>query len=197
MEEPLTEEELTFGVKTAVANNELFPVIVGSATADMGVSLLLDMVCDYFQPSCERGKKKGTNPKTNAEVVRTYSDSEPFPAYIFKTLVDPFLGSLNFFKVISGTTSNLTEAYVPNLDQTVKLGAIIVLSGKNQISVDCLHAGDIGVITKTAELATGYTLSDKKEVVFYEPVEVPTPVLYVAIKAKTKQLEEILKLLNY
>ena len=190
MEEPLTDEELTFGVKTAVQNNELFPVIVGSATADMGVSLLLDMVCDYFNPACEAAAKKGTNPKNGEVVTRNYKDEEPFSAYIFKTLVDPFLGSLNFFKIMSGTTKNLAEAYVPNLDQTVKLGAIIVLSGKNQLPVDCLHAGDIGVITKTAELATGYTLSDKKEVVLYEPVEVPTPVLYVAIKAKTKQDED-------
>ena len=190
MEEPLTEDEFKGGLKAAVKAFDLFPIFVGNATNDHGVELLLDAVRRYIPSPEEAQPRKGTNPKGGAEVVRSCKDEEPFSAYIFKTTVDPFLGTINMFKVQSGTTANLIEAYVPNTDQVAKLGSIITLSGKNQITVPVFHAGDIAAVTKTGELATTYTICDKKEPVLYEPTPVATPVIYTAIAAKTKNDED-------
>ena len=189
-DEPLTEEEFKGGLKAAVKSFDLFPIFVGNATNDHGVELLLDAVRRYIPSPAEAPAKKGTNPKTGAEVVRAVDDAQPFSAYVFKTTVDPFLGTINMLKVQSGTTANLIEAYVPNTDQIAKIGSVITLSGKNQISVPAFHAGDICAVTKTAEAATTYTLCDKKDVVLFEPTPVATPVIYTAISAKTKQDED-------
>lgn len=187
---PLTEDEFKNGLKSAVKSFDLFPVFVGNATNDHGVELLLDAVRRYIPSPNEFGPRKGSNPKDGSIINRDVDDAKPFSAYVFKTTVDPFLGTINLFKIQSGSTSNLLEAYVPNTDQTAKLGSIITLCGKSQISVPVFHAGDIAAVTKTNELATTYTMCDKKDVVLYEPVEIPTPVLYVAISAKTKQDED-------
>lgn len=190
VEEPFTEEEIKKGIKSAIASCDLFPILVGSVTADEGVDVLLNTICDFLPNPAEVGSKVGQNPKTGAEVKRSVVDSEPFSAYVFKTIVDPFLGTINFFKINSGTTANLTEVFVPNIDQNVKLGAVLEVIGKTQVPVSVFHAGDIAVVTKTSELATGYTLSDKKEQVMYAPAEIATPVIYIAIAAKSKQDED-------
>ena len=190
MDEPLTEDEFKGGLKAAVKAFDLFPIYVGNATNDHGVELLLDAVRRYIPSPAEFEVRKGTNPKTGAEISREVSDDQPFSAYVFKTTVDPFLGTINLFKVQSGTTANLLEAYVPNTDQVAKLGSVMTLCGKNQVNVPVFHAGDIAAVAKTAELATTYTMCDKKEQILFTPVEIATPVLYVAISAKTKQDED-------
>ena len=93
-------------------------------------------------------------------------------------------------KVCSGTIKGLTEAYVPNTDQMVKIGVVSGIMGKTQLPVDVLHAGDIGVLTKSGDIQTGFTLCDRRDPIQFEPVEMPTPVIYVAIQAKTKQDED-------
>lgn len=190
MEEPFTTEELSKGLKTGVKNCDLFPILVGSVTENQGVQTLLNMVCEYLPGPSDLPGKKALSAKDGKEVVKKALDTEPFSAYVFKTIVDQFLGTINFFKVCSGTTAGLTEVVIPNLDQTVKTGAFMSLLGKNQINVDILHAGDIGVVTKMNDLATGFTMCDKRDVVKFPPIEVPTPVIYIAIQAKSKQDED-------
>ena len=185
VEEPFTDEELVKGVKASVSSCDMFPILVGSATANIGVATLLDMVCKYFPSPVEKGAKVGINGKK-----REGKDTEAFSGYVFKTVVDQFLGTLNYVKVMSGTTAGLTELVIANTDQVVKAGSFMTLMGKNQINVEKLCAGDIAVVTKMTELSTGNTICDKKDVICYEPAPVPTPVIYVAIQAKTKQDED-------
>ena len=188
--EELTEEELIHGLRSALLNCDIFPVMIGSGTKNYGITELLDKICWYLPSPQDLKPAVGADPKTGAEILKTSHDEEPFSAYIFKTAVDPFLGTINYFKIYSGTTKGLTEVYCPNIDQVVKIGSLSSMMGKTQIPADVLHAGDIGVIMKSGELQTGFTLADKKEPVKFEPVEMPTPVIYVAIHAKTKQDED-------
>ena len=188
--EPLTVGEFNTGLRSSLLGCDLFPIVVGNTIDNTGVEALLDMVVEYLPNPTDLKSIKGVNPKTNEQLVRHSRDNEPFSAYIFKTIVDPFLGTVNFFKVYSGSTLGMSEVYVPNIDQNVKLGVVNTIMGKNLIPVDVLHAGDIGVVTKVGELQTGFTMCDKKSLIQYEPVQVPTPVMYVAIKAKTKQDED-------
>ena len=188
--EELTSEEIKAGLKAGVASCDVFPVLVGSATKDLGIAHLLQMVCDLLPAADAKVSVKGTNLKTNAEEDRKIADDQPFSAFVFKTIIDPFLGTINFLKVNSGTTKGIAEAYVPNTDATAKIGQFITLAGKNQINAECFHAGDICAVTKVGELATNVSLCDRKNPIKYPEVELPTPILYVAVVAKTKQDED-------
>ena len=185
MEEPFTSEEMENGIKTAVHNCDLFPIVVGSATADDGVEGLLNMVCSYLPSPADRPTKPGKDGKK-----REGLESEPFAGYVFKTVVDQFLGTLNYIKIVSGTTAGLTELLVSNTDTITKVGTFMTLMGKNQINVPTFKAGDIVVATKMTDLFTCATICDKKSPICFEPAPVPTPVIYVAIQAKTKQDED-------
>ncbi|MBQ3001165.1 MAG: elongation factor G [Bacilli bacterium] len=188
--EELTPAEVKQGVRTGTLSGEIFPIIVGSATKDITVDALLSMIGAYLPSPVDQAGMKAINTKDGSEIAKEVKEEEPFSAYVFKTLVDPFLGTISFFKVQTGSTANLAEVYVPNIDSNAKVGQFITLMGKNQIAVDVLHAGDIGAVAKMGELATGYTMCDKKAQVRYVAPELPTPVIYVAIAAKTKQDED-------
>lgn len=188
--EPLTEGEVHSGLRASLLSCDLFPIVVGNTIDNTGVEALLDMVVAYMPNPTDLRSIKGVNVKNNEQIVRHSRDNEPFSAYIFKTTVDPFLGTINYFKVYSGSTLGQTEVFIPNIEQNIKLGSVCTIMGKQQISVDVLHAGDIGIINKTQEIQTGFTICDKKEPIMYEPVPIPTPVIYVAIQAKTKQDED-------
>ena len=188
--EELTPAEVKQGVRTGTLSGEIFPIIVGSATKDITVDALLSMIGAYLPSPVDQAGMKAINTKDGSEIAKEVKEEEPFSAYVFKTLVDPFLGTNRFFKVQTGSTANLAEVYVPNIDSNAKVGQFITLMGKNQIAVDVLHAGDIGAVAKMGELATGYTMCDKKAQVRYVAPELPTPVIYVAIAAKTKQDED-------
>ena len=188
--EELTPAEVKQGVRTGTLSGDIFPIIVGSATKDITVDALLSMIGAYLPSPVDQAGMKAINTKDGSELAKEVKEEEPFSAYVFKTLVDPFLGTISFFKVQTGSTANLAEVYVPNIDANAKVGQFITLMGKNQIAVDVLHAGDIGAVAKMGELATGYTMCDKKAQVRYVAPELPTPVIYVAIAAKTKQDED-------
>ena len=190
MGEELTFEEIISGLRKSLLNCDIYPILIGSATKNLGVIALLNKICKYLPSPQDLKPAVGINPKTFEEVEKTSKDEDSFSAYVFKTIVDPFLGTINFFKVYSGTTKDLTEVYCPNSDQMIKIGSISTMMGKTQIPVDVLHAGDIGVLAKSGDIKTGDTLCDKKNVTLYPPVKMPTPVIYVAIQTKTKQDED-------
>lgn len=188
--EELTFEEIIGGLRKSLLNCDIYPILIGSATKNMGVICLLNKICKYLPSPQDLKPAVGINPTTFEEVEKTSKDEGSFSAYVFKTIVDPFLGTINFFKIYSGTTKGLTEAYCPNSDQMVKIGSVAGMMGKTQLPVEVLHAGDIGVITKSGDVKTGDTLCDKKDPILYPAIKVPTPVIYVAIHAKTKQDED-------
>ena len=188
--EPLELEEVKAGLRTAVLAGEVYPVICGSAAKNIGVATLLNMIIDYNPCPDDLKPKAGHVPGSDQEVLKPTKDSEPFAAYVFKTIVDPFVGTISLFKIYSGVCKTGMDVYIPNIDQTVKLPQIFSLMGKTQLQIDAAYAGDIIAVAKLSELEIGYTLCEKKAPVVFDKPEYATPIYYVAIKPKNKQDEE-------
>lgn len=184
MGEELTEDEIREGLKTGVSNGDLMPVLVGSAIKNIGVNTLLKMIVNYL-PN-EKNEKMANTLDNNLVEVKP---EDPFSAIIFKTIVDPFLGTINIFKVISGSIEQGQDVYVPNVDQTIKINLLFTLMGKMQFPVQRLNAGDIGMFSKI-NLETGFTLCDSKRKIIFDKVKIPLPTMYLAIEPEQKKDED-------
>ncbi len=187
--EELTMEEIKRGLHTSVLLGEAVPVMVGSSTKDIGALTLLHMIKQYFPSVAEGEGVSGVNDKGEA-VIRNFSDDEPFSAFVFKTLIDPFVGTINIMQIKSGTLQKDQEVYVSNKETTEKASQVFTLMGKTQIPMDIFHAGDICAMAKVADVKTGTTLSEKKNIVIYPQVVTPTPTMYVAIRPENKKDED-------
>ena len=188
--EPLSQEEVKTGLRKSVLDGEVYPVFVGSATKNIGVSTMLDMVIDYLPAPDDLKPVEVTDFNTKQRVKRETKDSEPLSAFVFKTIVDPFVGTINLFKIYSGVVRTGMDAYIPNIDETIKMPQIFTMMGKTQLNIDAAYAGDIVAVSKLPELQTNYTICEKKSAVVFDKVEYPTPVIYTAIQPKQKQDEE-------
>lgn len=184
----LSRDEVVSGLKIRVHNAEMFPILVGSGLKNSGVSTLLDMIIDFFPAPNEVGAKKAT--VNGAEVKKEVNASAPVSGFVFKTIIDPFQGQINFFKVVTGTLKADQELVINGNGATIKMPQLFTSMGKNQLPVTEVLAGDIACVAKVAEFANGCSFADKKDPVVYPPVVHPTPVIYVAIQPKNKQDED-------
>ena len=188
--EELSYEEICVGLRKGVISGELKPVVIGSVLKDIGVRDLLEMI-DKFMPAPNDLKPKlGKDPKTGEVIQRKTTSEEPFSAYVFKTNIDPFIGTINFIKVFSGELVSGQKVIIANNDTSVKIGSISILRGKEQIDVDVLRAGDVGVVIKIEEMYTGCTISDLKHPIVIEGPAIPKATIYVAIHPKNKKDED-------
>ncbi|MDO5716921.1 MAG: elongation factor G [Tissierellia bacterium] len=186
--EAFTQEEFIKGIKTAVSTGELCPLFVGVASEAKGVLRALE-ACERYLPSpAEHPVYKGL---WNDEIVeRKPTEDEPFSAVVFKTIVDPFVGKLSLFKVISGTMDKNTHIYNSTEDKDEKSGGLFFLRGKNQVDTDMVKAGDIAATSKLNYTKTGDTLCDKDNPIVYETIRYPQPTLYMAVYPKKQGEEE-------
>jgi len=185
----LPEDKMKQGLRLGIINGELTPLLVGSATKSVGITTMLEMLVEYLPAPNELASLKATDLKTKQEITRTTVSSEPFSGYIFKTIVDPFLGTMNLVKINSGSLKNGQEVLDTTKDENAKIMNIFTLRGKDQISQEVFNAGDICAVAKL-DFSTGDTLSDPKNPVLYKPVPVVTPVIYLAIKPKNRNDED-------
>ncbi|MDD4183999.1 MAG: elongation factor G [Candidatus Izemoplasmatales bacterium] len=188
--EELTIDEIKHGLKLAVTSGEAVPIVVGASLKNVGPLTLLHMINQYFPAVSELGPNKGFKPESEEEVTRKTADFEPFSAYVFKTIIDPFVGTINLLNVRSGQLKKDQEVFVSANGEIEKAGQVFYLLGKTQISTDVVHAGDICAIAKTDGVVTGSTLSDKKAPMVYPKTETPSPTMYVAIRPKNKADED-------
>lgn len=186
--EAFTQEEIRKGIKAAIRNRDLIPVIIGSAEKTMGMDVLLNFIKNYMPNPAEIGSVVGY--KDEEKVERKLDAKEPFSALVFKTIVDPFVGKLSIFKVLSGKITKDQEIYNSSKDENEKLGGLFVLRGKNQIEVSEIVAGDIGATSKLQYTQTGNTLCDKFNTIVYDKINYPKPTLYLAVEPKAKGDEE-------
>lgn len=186
--EEISQEELNTGLKNAVISGEIIPVLVGSSIKNVGVRTLLHMLIDFMPNSHDLKPMEGLD-KNNNKSTRKTLDEEPFSGYVFKSTVDPFLGVINFVKILSGTLQTGQEVLVLENNSIKKIGSVFTLSGKSQLTVDKFHAGDICAVSKI-DLETDQTISDPKNPITYEKTEVPTPTIYIAVVPKNKQDED-------
>lgn len=187
-EEEFSHEEFLKGVTSALLNGSAVPLICGSATTGVGIDMLLDVITDYMPaPNDERAKRGFRNEDEN---IRKISKDEPFSAVVFKTIVDPFIGRISIFKVISGKIDKDTVVYNSTKGQEEKIGSLFYLNGKTQIETKEIIAGDIGAISKLTITQTGDTLCDKNNKTLYKKIKYPKANLYFAIEPKSKNDED-------
>lgn len=188
--EDFTFEEIQAGLKEGIAGGEIIPIIIGTALKNIGVSTLLDMIYDYIPAPNEIEHYIGVNPNNDEEVKRSISDDEPFSAFVFKTIMDPFLGQINLFQVRSGKITRDQDIYLSNTGKKLRMGQIYFLRGKEQIQTDYISSGDIGAVVKMADLFTGCTICDQNALIKYPEIDNPSPTYFNAIIPKNKNDED-------
>ncbi|MGI6359533.1 MAG: elongation factor G [Acholeplasmatales bacterium] len=188
--EEITQEEINQGLGVGVKSGELVPVILGSAEKNIGVGTLLNMLLEFLPRPDELKPLKGINPRTDEKVERKTLSTEPFSGYVFKTIVDPFVGAINMIKVNSGTLKTGQEVLIANNGKSEKIGALFTLVGRKQVPLSEVNAGDICAVSKLDDIETRFTLCDPKSPILYPEVEALKPTIYVALTPKSRQDED-------
>lgn len=183
--EVFSEAEIRAALRTNVCDSSIVPVSMGSNTLCQGVYTLLDDIIKYL-PSPENRQVAGINMKTNDIYHADYDFSKAKSAYIWKTIVDPFIGKYSLIKVNSGVLK--TDDLIYNVDRDIeeKVGKLYVLQGNKPLEVPELHAGDIGALAKLTAARTGNSLSTKALTVKYGKWEISKPYTYMRYKPKNK-----------
>jgi len=183
-------EDLIPGLKQAIGEKRLVPVVAAAGLPNIGSDALLNFLVDYLPAPTERGVVEGLDHDGGSPIKRKIADSEPASIFVYKTLADPFAGRVSYFKVMSGIVKN--DATLANFNRggTEKLAHIAVMQGKTQAAVAELHAGDLGVVAKLKETLTGDTLGDKSAPVVYTRVTLPEPAISFAVEPKSRGDED-------
>ena len=189
MGEQLTREEIQDGLRKSVLASDLIPVLVGSAIKGIGIHTLLDMMMDYLPNPQDLNPIEGVDMNGNP-VERKTLDDEPFSAFVFKTMVDPYFGTANVFKVNSGKIKVGDTVHVSKLDKDIQVSQLNVVTGAKMTSVSELTAGDIGCIVKADGVENSMTLSAPSSKIAYPEIEYPTAVYYKALLTSSKSDEE-------
>ena len=183
--ETFSEAEIRASLRTNVCDGSIVPMTMGSNILCQGVYTLLDDIIKYF-PSPENRTVAGINMKTNDIYHADYDFSKAKSAYIWKTIVDPFIGKYSLIKVNSGVLKSDDMIYNVDRDIEEKVGKLYVLQGNKPIEVKELHAGDIGALAKLTAARTGNSLSTKATTIKYGKWEMPVPYTYMRYKPKNK-----------
>ncbi len=183
--ETFSESEIRAALRTNVCDGSIVPMTMGSNTLCQGVYTLLDDIIKYL-PSPENREVAGINMKTNEIYHADYDFAKAKSAYIWKTIVDPFIGKYSLIKVNSGVLK--TDDMIYNIDRDIeeKVGKLYVLQGNKPIEVSELHAGDIGALAKLTAARTGNSLSTKATTIKFGKFEISTPYTYMRYKPKNK-----------
>jgi len=185
----LTHDALFSGLRSGILARQVFPLYAGSAVRNMGVWPLLNAMAALL-PSpgerCAAHPSQGVRPNTGQPCERKGNAQEPFSAYVFKTLIDPFVGRLSYCRLLSGTVH--ADSFVWNASKQAreKLGHFYTLIGKRHTAVASASAGEIVAIGKVHNAHTGDTLCDEKDPICYPAIGLPRPVLSFGIEAKSK-----------
>ncbi|MBW2216001.1 MAG: elongation factor G [Deltaproteobacteria bacterium] len=180
------EETLIQGIKTGMVN----PILCGSASLNIGVPQLMDLIVQGFPSPLEIGSKQGTKPGSQEEIEMQAAEDAPLSALVFKTVADPFAGKLTLLRVFSGTLKSDSTVYNANKQAKEKFGQLLLMEGKKQQPVESASPGDIVAIAKLKETSTGDTLCTEKAPIVYKPVEPLPSVISYAVGAKVKGSED-------
>ena len=182
-------EELRKALRKATIDRQLVPVLCGSAFKNKGVQPLLDAVIDYLPSPIDLPPIKGTNPNTGETEERKPLDDEPFCAYAFKVMSDPYAGQLTYIRVFSGNLK--AGSYVLNVTKGEKqrVGRLLLMHANTREEIQDVSAGEICAVVGL-DAATGDTLADEKHPIILEKLEFPDPVISMAIEPKTKKDQE-------
>lgn len=187
--EEFTDEEIKKGMVKGISEGNIVPVCSSAFQLGHGVEGLLDLLLEYVPTPLQHGPYRGFNDK-NEPVERISVTDAPMSAFVFKTIVDPFVGKISVMKVITGKINSGTEVYNERIGKTEKLGKLFFLRGKDQLELNYAEAGDIVAVAKLQNTKSGDTLCDKSDVIRYLPLDFPSPTFYIAIEALDKNDDE-------
>ena len=185
----ISTEDLRRALRKATIERQVAPVLCGSAFKNKGVQPLLDAVIDYLPSPIDLPPIKGTNPNTGEVEERKPLDSEPFCAYAFKVMSDPYAGQLTYIRVFSGSLK--AGSYVLNVTKGEKqrVGRLLLMHANSREEITDISAGEICAVVGL-DAATGDTLADERHPIILEKLEFPDPVISMAIEPKTKKDQE-------
>lgn len=189
-DEEITDDEIRSAIRHGVLTGEIVPILCGSAINNAGIDELLDEVVSCLPSPCDRPAAKGRNPKTDDLIKRDMVSTEPFSALVFKTIVDPFVGKLSIFKVMSGELEAGTTVFNSNKDYSEKTTGLYALKGKKQEQIHRITAGDFGAFAKLQQTQTGDTLCIPPSYIVYKGIEFPEPSISLAVEAEQEGEED-------
>jgi len=185
----LSLEEIKHGLRIRTLNNEIVPMLCGSAFKNKGVQAMLDAVIDYLPSPADIPPVKGQ--KENGEPdVRKAEDGEPFAGLAFKIATDPYVGQLTFIRVYSGVLSSGDTVYTSVRGKKERIGRLLQMHANERKEIKEVRAGDIAAAVGMKEVTTGETICDVNKVITLEKMEFPDPVISQAVEPKTKPDQE-------
>ena len=187
--EAFTQEEILKGLCTGIFDGSIYPVYAVSGLTCAGVDQLLYNLA-WSVPGAYGYAGETAKNEADDDVILPCDINGPLAAICFKTVADPFVGKMSFFKVVSGKLAADTQAYNVRTGETEKMGKIVTVKGGKQEDAKEIIAGDIGVVTKLAGVKTGDTLCDAKNIVILDGVDAPKPCLSMAVNVRKKGEEE-------
>ncbi|MCF1184401.1 elongation factor G [Marichromatium gracile] len=189
--ETLSEDEIKAALRTRTLNNEIVPMMCGSAFKNKGVQAMLDAVLDYMPSPVDVPAIRGIlDDKDESEATRESNDDAPFAALAFKIATDPFVGTLTFFRVYSGVIKSGDTVFNPVKSKKERVGRILQMHANDRQEIKEVRAGDIAAAVGLKDVTTGDTLCDLDQVITLERMEFPDPVISVAVEPKTKTDQE-------
>ncbi len=193
--EKFTDEEIQKGLHVAIADEVFIPLMAGNALTSKGVARLMEKIVDLMPDPSRVHKIKAMVGDEEKEIG--VDANAPFSAQVIKSVVDPYVGKLLIFKVIQGKLTSGDSVVNNSQEKQEKVGALYVLKGKKQETVDCLSAGDIGAVAKLVYTNTNDTLAASGNKLVFEKIEFPTPVISYAVKAakdEEKAIQGLIKM---
>ena len=186
----ISESDLISCIRKGGLKFDFVPVLTGSAFKNKGVQPLLDAVVDFLPSPKDIGSINGTKPNSKDEIERKFDDKEPLSALAFKVATDPFVGTLTFIRIYSGTLKSGTGIYNTTKDKEERVGRMLLMHANNREDVKEVNTGDIVALAGLKYTMTGHTLSDEDKPIVLEPMEFPDPVLEIAVEPKTNADQE-------
>ncbi|HKW91500.1 MAG TPA: elongation factor G [Methylomirabilota bacterium] len=184
------EAEMLEALRKAIMSGGVVPVLVASATRNIGVAPLMDLIVKEFPSPADQGEIEGTDPRSKAVVKRAPDAKAPLCALVFKTISDPHVGKLSVFRVYSGTLRSDSQVFNASRDSRERIGHLGWLFGKSQKPVESLGPGEIGVVAKLKDTLTGDTLCEEGQPTALPGISFPEPAISFAIQPKTRGDED-------
>ncbi len=192
----LTEEEIASGLRRGIASGSIVPVVCGAGEKGIGVEQLLDFVVDCLPSPLDVPSRRAKNKKGEEEELKP-DPAAPLAAYVFKTMTDPYIGQLTYFRVFSGTVKAADGFYNANKEVQERISNLLLMQGKEQTSVQSVGPGEIAAVPKLKATAAGDTLCNDNHPLTFDSIEFPEPMVRLSVKPQSRADEDrIMNALN-
>ena len=189
--EEISNDEIKSALRKGVVANAIYPVMVGSSLRNAGVQLMIDAMCDYLPSPLDVGAIPGVDPDDDTKILtRAPADKAPASALAFKIMADPFVGTLTFVRVYSGTIKSGDSILNSSTGKKERVGRLLLMHANKKEEISDISAGHIAAFLGLKDTKTGNTLCDAANPIVLEKIDYPEPVISLSVEPKTKQDQE-------